>query len=162
GHPACQRARLAHHHRIQTQLRLNHPALPRREPHGRPPPSAHTPAHPGPASDPAGRAPPPAHPSTTPPPARPASSPPTPPPAPPPPRPPLAPPPRPRARPPPRVCAATAPRPVTRLPAVRWNAAARTPPHGSTGVTGASDPNASTTPLPDISANGFIGSARST
>ena len=61
----------------------------------------------------------------------------------------------------PRVAAANAARGEMPLPAVRCWAAARTAAHGSSAVTGASEPSASDTPAAASCANGFIAAARS-
>src|SRR5690606_30537890 len=62
---------------------------------------------------------------------------------------------------PPRVWAVNAARTETRCSGVRWNAAARTVPHGSRGVTGLSEPKARGTPARSRAAKGFRVRARS-
>src|SRR5262249_2875642 len=60
----------------------------------------------------------------------------------------------------PTVAAANAAGGQIREPSERCHTAARIPPHGSSGVTGASEPNASGTPLARNAANGFSPPAR--
>jgi hypothetical protein len=64
------------------------------------------------------------------------------------------------ARQPPRVCAVNAARTDRRWSGVWWNAAARTASHGPSGVTGLSEPSASTTPAAASAANGLRVAAR--
>jgi hypothetical protein len=66
------------------------------------------------------------------------------------------------ARHPPRVCALKAALAVIRSVSVWCRVAARTAAHGSIGVTGVSEPNASATPARFIDARAFMGWARST
>ena len=59
---------------------------------------------------------------------------------------------------PPWVAASKASKGRSPEPGVRWSTAACTPPHGSSGVTGASLPRASATPASARSANGLVAS----